>query len=199
MKSVVIALEILIILLIAALLLFVYSGWYNMAASEEHTGVTRWLIETTRTRSVRSHAEGIQVPPLERTSRDEGFRHFDAMCVLCHGAPGIGSSEIGEGLNPRPPDLVERVMAWTPAELFWIVRHGLKMTGMPAFGATHGEEELWAIVSFVRLLPEIAPEEYEQARRKAGSGHTPPALHDHGGGAAGEKEEGSGGGPPDSR
>ncbi|MGZ5427164.1 MAG: c-type cytochrome, partial [Thermoanaerobaculia bacterium] len=93
-------------------------------------------------------------------TRAAGLRHYRAMCVTCHGAPGIDASEIGEGLNPPAPDLtLPRVQGRTDGELFWLVQNGLRMTGMPAFGPTHPEEEIWKIVAFMRHLPELTPEE----------------------------------------
>jgi len=93
-------------------------------------------------------------------NRAGGLAHYRGMCVTCHGAPGVDASEIGEGLNPPAPDLtLPKVQARTDGELFWIVQNGLRMTGMPAFGPTHREEEIWKIVAFLRHLPELTPEE----------------------------------------
>lgn len=90
----------------------------------------------------------------------DGAEHYRHMCVTCHGAPGVDPSEIGEGLNPPAPELtLSRVQARSDGELFWIVQNGLRMTGMPAFGATHKDREIWAIVAFLRHLPELTPEE----------------------------------------
>src|SRR3546814_5639660 len=74
---------------------------------------------------------------------------------------------MGKGTNPAPPELSETVHKWTPAELFWIVKYGLKMTGMPAWGPTHRDDELWAITAFLLRLPELSPEEY-RSMTKAG-------------------------------
>ena len=103
-----------------------------------------------------------------------GFGHYDEMCTLCHGGPGIERSEIGKGLNPQAPDLAKAVKAWTPRQLFWIINHGVKMTGMPSFGATHDDDEVWSIVAFVEKLPQISPEQYQRMKREAG-----PDSHEH--------------------
>jgi mono/diheme cytochrome c family protein len=88
------------------------------------------------------------------------LRGYREMCVVCHGAPGVDPSEIGEGLNPPAPDLtLPRVQARTDGELYWIVSNGIRMTGMPAFGPTHKEEAIWRMVAFVRHLPELSKEE----------------------------------------
>ncbi|HYX21912.1 MAG TPA: cytochrome c, partial [Thermoanaerobaculia bacterium] len=90
----------------------------------------------------------------------EGREHYREMCVVCHGAPGVDASEIGEGLNPPAPDLtLGRIQALSDGELFWIVQNGIRMSGMPAFGATHRDRQIWEIVAFLRHLPSITPEE----------------------------------------
>lgn len=94
---------------------------------------------------------------------------FDDMCVQCHGAPGKDPSIVGKGLNPPPPWLPGTVQRWTRAELFWIVKNGVKMTGMPAFGPTHSDEDLWLLVAFLQRLPNIKPEEFRELSEKFGT------------------------------
>lgn len=175
---------VLIIVLFAGGLAFIYSGRYDTSATGRDPRPVRWILETARSRSVRHHAEGVQTPSLDKMDVGVGFRHFDEMCVLCHGAPGVEKSDVGRGLNPRPPDLAKGVKLWTPGELFWIVSHGFKMTGMPAFGPTHDEATLWAIVAFIRRLPDLTPQEYEELRRHHGRGGH---IHGHPHGEAKEK------------
>jgi mono/diheme cytochrome c family protein len=175
------ALAVLVLAGVAALV-FVYSGEYNVAASEPHSAIERWALETTMENSVRDHAAGIQVPPLDEPSLTRsGFHHFQEMCVTCHGAPGQERSEIGKGLTPTPPELSEAIPNWTEAELYWIVKHGIKMSGMPAFGRTHSDKEIWGIVAFLRRLPALSPEEY-QALRQAQGGGASGTGQGHGGG-----------------
>ncbi len=98
-----------------------------------------------------------------------GLAHYKGMCVGCHGAPGVDPSEAGEGLNPPASDLtLGRVQKRTDGELFWLIQNGVRMTGMPAFGPTHKDEEIWKIVAFLRHLPALTPEE-EKILREAGS------------------------------
>ncbi len=169
----------------AAGLITVYSGLIDVGATNPHHPFTRWLLETTMDRSVRVHARGIETPPLEdpRLVMD-GFRHYREMCVGCHLAPGITSSEIHKGLMPEAPVLQETVEEWTPAELFWVVKNGVKMTGMPAWGATHGNKEIWAIVAFLEKLPQMTAEQYREMDKAAGpdegeehGDHPPDAEH----------------------
>jgi mono/diheme cytochrome c family protein len=156
-------------ILAALFVAFVYSGVYDVAATAPDSGLVAWALETTAHASVERRAEEVEVPPLDRPEQlAEGLVHYHEMCVTCHGAPGVPASEIGKGLNPFPPELAEEAGEEGPEELFWIVKNGIKMTGMPAFGTTHSDEQLWAIVAFMRTLPETSAEEYAQAVRDAG-------------------------------
>ena len=80
------------------------------------------------------------------------------MCLTCHGAGTVDPSEIGEGLNPPAPDLTQpSVQSKTDGELFWIVQNGIRMTGMPAFGPTHKDEEIWDARGFHAPPPGADP------------------------------------------
>ena len=151
-----------LMVLVAIGAVYVWSGLYNVAASEPHAPGVEWLFNTFRERSVIEHSAGIMPPPLKEPRRIQaGAPVYDAMCRTCHGAPGYDPSEIGRGLNPQPPKLwTEAVQRARDAELYWVVKHGIKMTGMPAFGLTHEEDKLWSIVAFVRELPGLQPEAY---------------------------------------
>jgi mono/diheme cytochrome c family protein len=92
------------------------------------------------------------------------------MCAVCHLAPGMKRTEIARGLYPRAPEL-RRGADLTPAEEFWVVKHGLKMTGMPAWGVTHSDELLWDVVAFLQKLPELSAEEYQALVKSAPSHH----------------------------
>lgn len=157
-----------VVLLAAACLAFVYSGAYDVAATQPHSRAERWLLRTLMERSVRARVDDVPEPPDES---DEllavGFHHYDEMCVVCHGAPGIERSEIGEGIEPEPPDLAETAGDWTLPGIFLITSQGIKMAGMPAFGPTHSEEEIWGISMFVERLPEIDASEYARLRAEA--------------------------------
>ena len=154
------------VLLVAGGLGFVYSGAYDVAATGDHTGLVTWALETTKDRSIRARAADVAAPPpFDSALVVSGFDGFRDMCVECHGAPGVDPGINGVGLNPSPPELGEEAHEFDDAELFWITKHGLKFTGMPAFGPTHADRDLWAVVAFIRELEEMAPEEY--ARRVA--------------------------------
>ena len=145
----------------AAALVFVVSGAFQVAAAVPPGAVETRLARFALDRSVSKRAPKA-TNPLGRNADilREGGAHYKEMCVVCHGAPGVDASEIGEGLNPPAPDLtLQRVQRRSDGELFWIVSEGIRMTGMPAFGPTHKENEVWQIVAFLRHLPEITDEE----------------------------------------
>jgi mono/diheme cytochrome c family protein len=164
-----------------------FSGVINVAATNLHNPVTNFILSTTMDNSVRAHAKGITAPPLDDVRMVmEGFRHYREMCVDCHLAPGINPTEISEGLMPKPPKLQDEVEEWKPRELFWITRNGVKMTGMPAWGPTHSDAKIWAIVAFLEKLPHMTAEQYQEMDRTAGAGEgdehqhaAAGAAHDH--------------------
>ena len=142
---------------------FIYSGGYDVAATAQHTGMVQWALETTKDRSIRAATADVpEAPAFDSALVMSGFDGFRGMCVECHGAPGVDPGINGEGLNPAPPELGEEAHEWSDAELFWITKHGVKFTGMPAFGPTHADRDLWAVVAFIRELEEMSPEEYQR-------------------------------------
>jgi mono/diheme cytochrome c family protein len=165
---------------------FIYSGLYDVAATDPHWQVTRWLLETARVHSIKAHAAGIQAP----SGLDDpaqilvGVEHFAAHCAVCHGAPGVPKGDIGQGLYPPPPDLAATAKLYSDAELFWIVKHGIKMTGMPAW-SDHRDEELWATVAFIKKLPGMSEQDYARLVM-ASMAH---GGHHHGGSEEGKPEQ----------
>lgn len=154
----------------ALLLLFVlaigalgiaYSGIYDVSASSGHTAAGRWVLETTMQNSVRSRAADFQAPDsFAPAAILAGGSEYKAMCQQCHGGPGQERAEWAEGLVPSPPDLTKAATEWRPNEIYWIVKHGIKMSAMPAFGSSHDEETLWNIAGFVEQLPTMTPQQY---------------------------------------
>ena len=153
---------------------FIYAGVYDVAASSPHWRLTEKVLEIARDRSIRTQASGIAVPSgLDDPARLAfGVDHFAAHCAVCHGAPGVPKGDIAKGLYPAPPNLAQTPPR-PPAEVFWILKHGIKMTGMPAW-SDHGDDELWATVAFLRKLPTLTEEEYAKlimANAMRGGGH----------------------------
>lgn len=152
---------------------FAYSGLYDVSASSSHSGFVNWLLSTASHASVARRAGNIDVPNLDDDALVlAGVNDFAAMCAGCHGAPGQQPEAVGQGLNPPPPDLAESAAHMSPAELFWVTRQGIRMTGMPAWGATHDEDALWPVVAFMTMLPELDAQAYRALLASAeGTGH----------------------------
>ena len=163
----------------------VWSGVVSVAASDPHLPVTQWVMETARIRSIKMHAAGI-VPPgnLDDPARVVGgTAHFAEHCAGCHAAPGVEADDMAEGMYPKPPALTEAARQWTPGELFWILRNGIKMSGMPSW-ADHGDEALWDLVAFLEKLPVMREQDYGQlvmASTKTGGHHAHGPGSDMGG------------------
>ena len=139
----------------------VYEGLFEIAADVPHSAIVFKLMETARDRAISVRARDIQVLPLDNPELiAKGARDYSEMCTSCHLAPGDKESELREGLYPKPPDLTLRIQA-SPAEMFWVIKHGIKMTAMPAWGLTHDDTRIWNIVAFLRKLPELTPEQYQ--------------------------------------
>jgi mono/diheme cytochrome c family protein len=158
-------------LIILAIAVFIWSGVYNVAADVPHWGVTFWLLDQARERSVEFHSRQITPPALnDRDLVGKGFPAFHDGCRHCHGAPGQSRNRFAQGLYPNPPPLtLDDVQDdLNNAEIFWIVKNGLKMTGMPAFEKIHTDKQIWAIVAFVRALPNIYPQDYQAMIKNSG-------------------------------
>jgi mono/diheme cytochrome c family protein len=144
----------------------VYTGSFDTSATIPPSKTERRLATFALNRSVARRAPN-RKNPLPGAAEDlrGGLAHFRENCVICHGAPGVDPGEIGQGLNPGAPDLtLPRVQARSDGELYWITSNGIRMTGMPAFSPTHGENEIWQMVAFLRHLPEISDEEKKQLK-----------------------------------
>ena len=155
---------------------YIYSGHYNIAADQPHWFATTKIITALRDRSIERRTRDIAIPDLEDPGLTlKGAGQYDAMCAGCHLAPGLGNSEIRRGLYPEPPDLSRTRI--DPANAFWVIKHGIKMTGMPAWGRTHDDITLWSIVAFINKLHGMTPEAYREIVRETkadvdmGSGH----------------------------
>ena len=138
-----------------------YGGLYDVAATEQHFRPTFWLLETGLRGSVQRRARDVVVPELGSEAMVErGFRCFETHCAQCHGAPGRAPAEFAQGLLPLPTSLSQATQEWRVAELYWITKHGLKMTGMPAWGFRLDDAALWSIVAFLDRLPRLDAEAY---------------------------------------
>lgn len=172
------ALAAVLLVAVALVAATIYSGLYPIGADEPHWPLTSQLIEETRDRAVAAHASGLQVPSdlasVERQRRGAG--NYDAMCTGCHLKPGMQESEIREGLYPQPPNLAERDdepdSEESRASRFWTIKHGLKLTAMPAWSrAGVNDETIWDLVAFIEKLPRLSAEDYHTLVESS-AGHT---------------------------
>lgn len=158
--------------------LVAWSGIVSVAASSGHWKLTELLLHWAMQQSVETHSMGVEVPPLDDPAlARRGAGHYAASCAPCHGAPGLPRSPVASSMTPEPPFLPRAVTKWQPAELFWIVRHGVKYTGMPAWPALDRVDEVWATVAFLRRLPKLDPVGY--ARLANGDAAAPQSLAGH--------------------
>lgn len=153
---------------------FVWSGVYNIGADDPHTRPVHVLMETMRERSIDARASKLQVPDLKDPARiRQGAGNYNAMCMGCHLAPGMQATELSRGLYPAPPNLTRDTV--DAAKAFWVIKHGIKASGMPAWGKSMQDEYIWNMAAFLQRLPRLDAAQYQALVESSGG-------HDHGGG-----------------
>jgi mono/diheme cytochrome c family protein len=143
---------------------FFFGGFFNVAATEEDPGIVNWALIKVRMASMVRHAGPAPTINLDDpTIVQAGARAFATRgCVNCHGAPGVPWQKFSEGLRPDPPDLSEVGQEHEPGQIFWVIKNGIKMTGMPSFQLAGVEDkEIWSIVAFVKKLPKVSEAEFK--------------------------------------
>ncbi len=165
---------IIVALCLGGIWILVYVGAYNVGADIPHSELISRLLDSIRQRSITVRSEGI-VPPADlgdpkRLAR--GAALYNEMCSGCHLAPGMEPTEISEGLYPRAPDF-RKATGLGPEQAFWVIKHGIKMTGMAAWGVTHSDDLIWDMVAFLSKLPSLSAADYQAATKNA------PEEHDH--------------------
>ncbi|MBA3311664.1 MAG: c-type cytochrome [Planctomycetaceae bacterium] len=139
------------------------SGVIPIAASSGHWPITEWFLKFSMSRSVATHSIGIEAPPLDDPRLVlMGAGHYETACRSCHGSPALHHPRVAAAMTPHPPYLPPRVGTWDPEELFYIVKHGVKFTGMPAWPAKHRDDEIWAMTAFLLEFPKLDPDGYRQ-------------------------------------
>lgn len=180
-KHILVTLLILFVILCIAFWALVLAGRVDVGADGNHWPVTDQLLTTVRENSVSRRARGIEAKLPEFTEEVALFEAvigFEDMCAKCHTPPGGSPTALARGLNPQATDLTWAGANRSPAELFWVTRNGIRMTGMPAWGPTHSDDELWALVALMTRFPDFSDDDYGNmlvAAREAGVEHT----HDH--------------------
>ncbi|WP_229445511.1 cytochrome c [Massilia sp. Leaf139] len=140
------------------------AGWYDTTATSQHLQPVYSVLEQGMAYSVRNHSKDVTVPALgapQQVARGAGV--YQAHCVQCHGAPGVAQAKIGQSMQPLPGPLIDASMRWEPRELYWITKHGIKMSGMPAWQFHLSDADLWAVVAFMGKLPALSARDYAQA------------------------------------
>ena len=164
----------------------VFSGLINVAADDPHTEAVHAFLETARNRSVDVRSEDIAVPSLDDEDQIRaGAGNYDSMCVGCHLAPGMAETELSNGLYPAPPNLAEAGIYDNPAKTFWVIKHGIKATGMPAWGKSMADPYIWGMVAFLQKLPDLDAGAYRalvasSGGHQHGGGETPAGNDEHG-------------------
>lgn len=145
---------------VIALAAYAWSGFYDIGADDPHWRLTFHVLQTVRDRSIRRRSEGIRVPDLNDPQLIlKGAGQYAAMCTGCHLQPGVENSEMRAGMYPQPPNLSKTRVS--PQDAFWVIKHGIKMSAMPAWGRSHDDETIWSMVAFLQKLPSLTPQQYE--------------------------------------
>ena len=148
-------------LALLAVFLVPATGVIPIAASSGHWKATAWVLDLIKRRSVHTYSRAIDVPVLDHPALlARGAAHYERSCRSCHGSPAADRPPIVMKMTPHPPFLPERIDRWDDAELFQIVKHGIKFTGMPAWPAPKRNDEIWSVVAFLRALPRLSADRY---------------------------------------
>jgi mono/diheme cytochrome c family protein len=160
---------------------------FDVSARAPHEPPVERMLAALRDEAITAQARGITPPaPFgEQGDLVKGIVHYQAHCALCHGKPGDGPGEIGRGMYPRPPDLSATAARRTPGEMFWVLKNGIKMSGMPAW-SDHADAELWPVVALLARFPAFKPGDYDalaaeadRQRQAAEPKPAPAGKHDH--------------------
>ena len=144
---------------------FAFGGFYSVAATEAESDPVAWILIRVRQAAIERHASAASPPVAldDPAVVQAGARAFAARgCPACHGAPGVAWAKFSEAMQPDPPDLKEVAAHVPPSQIFWVVRNGIKMTGMPGFSAIGvDDKEIWSITAFVKNLPKVSDADYK--------------------------------------
>ncbi len=139
------------------------SGIVPIKASSGHSALTYWALELGKRRSIATHTLGMEPLALDEPWLVlKGAGHYHDGCRPCHGAPDLAPPRVTAAMTPQPPDLIDRIEVYDPRELFYIVKHGIKFTGMPAWPAQERDDEVLAVVAFLLQLPQLDANAYRR-------------------------------------
>lgn len=137
------------------------AGWYNIGATTSHLGIVYKGLEQAMRYSVQHHARKVAVPVLGAADVARGAIVYRDNCAQCHGGPGVAPNIHGLSMQPAPGPLVDAAMRWQSRELYWITRHGVKMSGMPAWEFRLSDADTWAVVAFMHRMPAMTVADYK--------------------------------------
>jgi mono/diheme cytochrome c family protein len=163
---------------IIAAAVFFFGGYYSVAGTAADPDIVKWALAKIRQASIERHA--VDKPAVElndaATIRTGARAYSERGCVNCHGGPGVEWAKFSEGLHPDPPDLKELANERTPHQLFWVIKNGINMTGMPSFAAIEmPDQEIWTVVAFVKKLPSVSEDDFKAwTAAPAGASTTAP-------------------------
>ncbi len=166
------------ILGVIAAAIFFFGGYYSVAGTAADPEIVRWALVHIRDASIERHAKDKAPPELNdpATVRAGAQAYSTRGCVNCHGGPGVDWAKFSEGLHPDPPDLKEVANERAPQQLFWVIKNGINMTGMPSFGAIEmPDQEIWTIVAFVKKLPSVSDDDFKAWTAPPASAPAAPA------------------------
>ena len=169
-----------LLIVVAALIAvgFLWSGLYDVGADDPHLAPVHAALQTLRERSIGARTGELKVPNLaDEALVRQGAGNYAAMCTGCHLAPGEAATELSRGLYPSPPELARGGLS-TPARQFWVIKHGIKASGMPAWGKSMDDQAIWGLVAFVQRLPKLDATAYQELVESSGG-------HSHGPGEMG--------------
>lgn len=153
-----------------------YMGLVNVGADDPHFPAVHAFLTMTRDRSIEVRSRNIEVPNLnDQALITAGAGNYNSMCIGCHLAPGVAQTELSQSLYPAPPNLAKVGVDGNPAATFWVIKHGIKATGMPAWGKSMGDPYIWGMVAFLEQLPNLDAEQYQRLVASSDG-------HQHGGG-----------------
>ncbi|MEQ1801875.1 MAG: cytochrome c [Gammaproteobacteria bacterium] len=151
---------------------YIYSGLFNPAADAPHSRPVYWVLENLRHRGIETRVDNIKVPDLTAPGLIRaGAGNYDTMCTACHLKPGVADSEMHRGLYPQPPALATMARPTKPAHAFWIIKHGIKASAMPAWGQSMDDQAIWGMVAFLQQMPKLTSEAYHEAVEQS-EGHS---------------------------
>ncbi|MGH8434387.1 MAG: c-type cytochrome [Pseudomonas sp.] len=173
----------------------VYAGLVNVGADDPHFAPVHAFLTAVRERSIAVRSRDIEAPNLnDEALIRAGAGNYNSMCIGCHLAPGTAETELSQSLYPAPPNLTKVGVDGSPTTAFWIIKHGIKATGMPAWGKSMQDQYIWGMVAFLQQLPTLDAEKYQALIASSGGhqhGGGETGMHDHEGQHASSKAAGA--------